>query len=211
RCGGVRARRLPPEPRTGRRARRAARGAGERPRRDLLLPPPRRRRNRAAPEACRRGEPRGRHAGGDRTPAPDLPRRDRADRRALPGDGEARADPRRAVGRGSLERGPGRAGASNRMIIRKSPREIELMAAAGAVVAGTLALIEERLEPGVSMAELDRMAEEYIRSQRGVPTSKGYKGFPAATCISPNDMIVHGIPGVYRAREGDLVSIDVGV
>ena len=97
------------------------------------------------------------------------------------------------------------------MIIRKSPREIELMAAAGVVVAGTLALIEERLEPGVSMAELDRLAEEYIRSQGGVPTSKGYKGFPAATCISPNDMIVHGIPGVYRAREGDLVSIDVGV
>jgi methionyl aminopeptidase len=97
------------------------------------------------------------------------------------------------------------------VIIRKSPQEIELMAAAGIVVAGTLALIEERLEPGVAMAELDRIAEEYIRSQGGVPTSKGYKGFPAATCISPNDMIVHGIPGVYRAREGDVVSIDVGV
>jgi methionyl aminopeptidase len=97
------------------------------------------------------------------------------------------------------------------VIIRKSPQEIELMARAGAVVAGTLALIEERLEPGISMAELDRLAEEYIRSQGGVPTSKGYKGFPAATCISPNDMIVHGIPGVYRAQEGDLVSVDVGV
>jgi len=97
------------------------------------------------------------------------------------------------------------------MIIRKSPHEIELMAAAGIVVAGTLALIEERLEAGVTMAELDRLAEDYIRSQGGVPTSKGYKGFPAATCISPNDMIVHGIPGAYRAREGDIVSIDVGV
>ena len=52
------------------------------------------------------------------------------------------------------------------------------MAAAGAVVAGTLALLEERLEPGVTMAELDRIAEEYIRSHGGVPTSKGYKGFP---------------------------------
>ena len=97
------------------------------------------------------------------------------------------------------------------MIIRKSPQEIELMAAAGIVVAGTLALIEERLEPGVAMAELDRIAEEYIRSQGGVPTSKGYKGFPAATCISPNDLIVHGIPGKYVAQEGDIVSFDVGV
>ncbi|MBV8078897.1 MAG: type I methionyl aminopeptidase [Actinobacteria bacterium] len=97
------------------------------------------------------------------------------------------------------------------MIIRKSPREIDLMAEAGALVAGTLALMEETVEPGITMAELDRIAEEYIRSQGGVPTSKGYKGFPAATCISPNDMIVHGIPGVYRAQEGDVISFDVGV
>src|SRR5262249_56555893 len=52
---------------------------------------------------------------------------------------------------------------------------------------------------------------EYVRSQGGVPTSKGYKGFPAATCISPNSMIVHGIPGDYAARAGDVVSFDVGV
>jgi methionyl aminopeptidase len=97
------------------------------------------------------------------------------------------------------------------VIIRKSPREIELMARAGAVVAGALAAVEERLEPGITMAELDRIAEEYIRAQGGVPTSKGYKGFPAATCISPNEMIVHGIPGSYAAREGDLVSVDIGV
>jgi len=97
------------------------------------------------------------------------------------------------------------------VIIRKSPHEIELMAASGLIVAGTLALIEERLQPGMTMAELDRLAEDYIRSHGGVPTSKGYKGFPAATCISPNDMIVHGIPDAYRAREGDLVSVDVGV
>jgi methionyl aminopeptidase len=97
------------------------------------------------------------------------------------------------------------------LIIRKSQKEIELMAAAGVVVAGTLALLEERLEPGVSMAELDAIAEEYIRSQGGSPTSKGYRGFPAATCISPNEMIVHGIPGDYRAKEGDIVSFDIGV
>jgi methionyl aminopeptidase len=97
------------------------------------------------------------------------------------------------------------------MIIRKSAQEIELMAAAGAVVAGTLALLEERLEPGISMSELDRLADDYIHSSGGTPTSKGYKGFPAATCISPNEMIVHGIPGDYRAREGDIVSFDIGV
>jgi methionyl aminopeptidase len=97
------------------------------------------------------------------------------------------------------------------VIIRKSAREIELMAAAGAVVAETLALLEERLQPGISMAELDRVADDYIHSRGGVPTSKGYKGFPAATCISPNEMIVHGIPGEYRAREGDIVSFDIGV
>jgi methionyl aminopeptidase len=97
------------------------------------------------------------------------------------------------------------------MIVRKSAREIELMAAAGAVVARTLAVLEERLEPGISMAELDRVADQFIASQGGIPTSKGYKGFPAATCISPNEMIVHGIPGDYRAREGDIISFDVGV
>ena len=97
------------------------------------------------------------------------------------------------------------------MIIRKSQKEIELMAAAGAVVAGTLALLEERLEPGLSMSELDLLAEDFIRSHGATPTSKGYKGFPAATCISPNAMIVHGIPGEYRAKEGDVVSFDIGV
>ncbi len=102
------------------------------------------------------------------------------------------------------------------MIIRKSAREIDLMAAAGAVIAGALALVEERLEPGVTMVEIDRLAEDYIRAHGGVPTSKGYQGagsdpFPTATCISPNEMIVHGIPGDYRAREGDIISVDIGV
>jgi methionyl aminopeptidase len=97
------------------------------------------------------------------------------------------------------------------LIIRKSAEEIELMARAGEVVAGALALVEERIEPGMTMIEIDRIAEEYIQASGGVPTSKGYKGFPAATCISPNAMIVHGIPDDYRAREGDIVSVDVGV
>jgi methionyl aminopeptidase len=102
------------------------------------------------------------------------------------------------------------------VIIRKSQKEIELMAAAGAVVAGTLALLADRLEPGVTMAELDAIAEDHIRSCGGVPTSKGYRGaggvpFPTATCISPNDVIVHGIPDRYEAREGDIISFDIGV
>jgi methionyl aminopeptidase len=97
------------------------------------------------------------------------------------------------------------------MIIRKSPQEIEGMARAGELVADTITLVGEHLQPGISMLELDRLAEEFIRSRGGVPTSKGYKGFPAALCISPNDMVVHGIPTDYRAREGDLVSVDVGI
>src|SRR5215210_4570986 len=97
------------------------------------------------------------------------------------------------------------------MIIRKSPTEIASMAEAGAVVAETLALVQEHLEPGVSMLELDRLGEEHIRSRGGIPTSKGYRGLPAALCISPNAMVVHGIPNDYRASEGDLISIDIGV
>jgi methionyl aminopeptidase len=97
------------------------------------------------------------------------------------------------------------------MIIRKSPEEIEQMFAAGRVVAETLALVRDLLEPGVSMLELDRLGEEHIRSRGAEPTSKGYRGFPAALCISPNAMVVHGIPTDYRAQEGDLVSIDIGV
>ena len=97
------------------------------------------------------------------------------------------------------------------MIIRKSTAEIEQMARAGQIVAETLALLADSLEPGISMTELDRIGDEHISSRGGFPTSKGYRGFPAAICISPNDMVVHGIPGDYRAREGDLISFDIGV
>jgi methionyl aminopeptidase len=97
------------------------------------------------------------------------------------------------------------------VIVRKSQHEIEKMAAAGALVADTIAHVGEHLRPGVTTTGLDRIGEEYIRSRGGVPTSKGYRGFPAALCISPNDMIVHGIPGPYRLEEGDLISVDVGV
>jgi methionyl aminopeptidase len=97
------------------------------------------------------------------------------------------------------------------VIVRKSEREIELIAAAGRVAADTIAHVGRHIEPGVTTGELDRIAEEYIASQRGIATSKGYRGFPKAICISPNDMIVHGIPGSYVVADGDLLTIDVGV
>jgi methionyl aminopeptidase len=97
------------------------------------------------------------------------------------------------------------------MIVRKSEKEIEAMARAGRVVADTLALLGESLRAGVTTKEFDDVAEEYIRSQGGVPSFKGYHGFPASICTSPNSMVVHGIPGPYRVEEGDLISVDVGV
>ena len=97
------------------------------------------------------------------------------------------------------------------MIVRKSEREIDLIGAAGRVAADTIAHVGRYIEPGVTTDELDRIAEEYIRSHGGIPTSKGYRGFPKAICISPNDMIVHGIPGSYQVADGDLLTLDVGV
>jgi methionyl aminopeptidase len=97
------------------------------------------------------------------------------------------------------------------VIIRKSPQEIERMARAGEVVADVLALLGERARPGVTTEELDGLADEFIRSRGGTPTFKGYRGYPASICTSPNDMVVHGIPGPYTLAEGDLLSVDVGV
>jgi methionyl aminopeptidase len=97
------------------------------------------------------------------------------------------------------------------MIIRKSRRELDQMAEAGALVVRTIELVGEHVRPGVTTRELDEIADEFIRSHGGVPTFKGYRGYPAATCISPNEMVVHGIPGPYALRDGDIVSFDVGV
>jgi len=97
------------------------------------------------------------------------------------------------------------------VIVRKSQREIDQMAEAGAIVVRTLDLLKEHVRPGVTTGELDRLADEFIRSQGGVPTFKGYRGYPASICTSPNDLIVHGIPGPYELREGDILSVDVGV
>jgi len=99
------------------------------------------------------------------------------------------------------------------MITIKSPREIETMAAAGRIVAATLALVAQHVAPGVSTEHLDRLAEEFIRSRPGArPSFKGLYDFPATLCTSINDEIVHGIPSPKRIlTEGDLLSVDVGV
>ncbi|MBA3376337.1 MAG: type I methionyl aminopeptidase [Gaiellaceae bacterium] len=97
------------------------------------------------------------------------------------------------------------------MIIRKSGREIERIAAAGALVAETIAHVGSLIAPGVTTDELDAAADKFIREHGGVPTSEGYKGYPKAICISPNEVVVHGIPGPYEVADGDLVTLDVGV
>jgi methionyl aminopeptidase len=100
------------------------------------------------------------------------------------------------------------------MILRKSADELDVMAKAGAIVADTLALLGEQARPGVTTAELDRAADEHIRSRGGYPTFLGYPGpypYPASTCLSLNDVVVHGIPGEVKLAEGDILTVDVGV
>jgi methionyl aminopeptidase len=97
------------------------------------------------------------------------------------------------------------------MIVRKTPEEIERMAASGAILARALQLLRSKARPGVTTAELDEAAERFIRSQGAEPAFKGYRGFPGSICASPNSMIVHGIPGSYKLDRGDILSIDVGV
>jgi len=96
------------------------------------------------------------------------------------------------------------------VIIRKSAREIEKIAGAGALVAETIAHVGGLLAPGITTAELDAAAGAFIREHGGIPTSEGYKGYPKAICISPNDVVVHGIPDDFVVHDGDVVTIDVG-
>lgn len=96
------------------------------------------------------------------------------------------------------------------MIVCKSAAELEYMREAGRIVAETHCLLRRAIRPGVTTAELDRLAEEYIRSQGAVPSFKGYNQFPASICTSVNDELVHGIPGPRVLNEGDIISIDIG-
>lgn len=93
----------------------------------------------------------------------------------------------------------------------KSEEEIELIRESSLLVGKTLAEVAKHIQPGVSPLELDKVADEFIRDHDAVPSFKGYNGFPNALCISPNEVVVHGIPGSKKLREGDVVSIDCGV
>src|SRR5438067_5999708 len=97
------------------------------------------------------------------------------------------------------------------MIIRKTPEEVEQMAASGAILARCLQMLRSKARQGVTTAKLDEAAERFIRSQGAEPAFKGYRGFPGSICASPNSMIVHGIPGAYELQRGDILSVDVGV
>jgi methionyl aminopeptidase len=97
------------------------------------------------------------------------------------------------------------------MIIRKTPGQIEKMAAAGAIQARCIRMLRSKCHPGVTTAELDDAAERFIAAQDAEASFKGYRGFPGSICTSPNSMVVHGIPGPYELKRGDVIALDVGV
>ncbi|WP_214829840.1 type I methionyl aminopeptidase [Exiguobacterium algae] len=96
------------------------------------------------------------------------------------------------------------------MIITKTPREIAIMREAGQIVARTHQVLKEHIKPGITTLELDRIAEDYIRSQGATPSFKGYNGFTGSVCASVNEELVHGIPGKRVLNDGDIISIDIG-
>jgi methionyl aminopeptidase len=95
--------------------------------------------------------------------------------------------------------------------VRKTPAEIDAMAAAGEVLAACHDVLAAEARAGMTTGRLDEIAEEFIRAARGTPAFKGYHGFPGSICASPNEMIVHGIPGPYALARGDILSVDIGV
>jgi methionyl aminopeptidase len=96
------------------------------------------------------------------------------------------------------------------MIIVKSEVELELMREAGRIVAETHRLLSQAIRPNITTKELDKIAEDYIRSQGATPSFKGYNGFTGSICASVNEELVHGIPGPRKLKEGDIISIDIG-
>ncbi|MFN8310268.1 MAG: type I methionyl aminopeptidase [Chitinophagales bacterium] len=93
----------------------------------------------------------------------------------------------------------------------KTNEEVELMRQSGAILAETIAIVASHLKPGVNGLQLDKIADDFIRSKGAVASFKGYHGFPAALCISPNEDVVHGVPNARVFKDGDIVSIDAGV
>jgi methionyl aminopeptidase len=97
------------------------------------------------------------------------------------------------------------------MIVLKSSWELARMREAGRIVAQVLAYLAERIRPGMATRELDLLTEAFISRQGGIPSFKGYRGFPASICVSVNEEVVHGIPGPRILKQGDIVSLDIGV
>jgi methionyl aminopeptidase len=97
------------------------------------------------------------------------------------------------------------------VIIRKTPEQIDRMAAAGAIQARCVRMLSSKCRPGVTTDELDEAAARFIAAQDAEASFKGYRGFPRSICTSPNSMVVHGIPGPYELKRGDVISLDVGV
>ena len=96
------------------------------------------------------------------------------------------------------------------MINIKSTSEISKMRAAGKIVFGTFKELEKHISPGITTKQLDKIAEDYIRSQGGEPSFLGYAGFPASICASINDTVIHGIPDGTTLKDGDIISLDIG-
>ncbi|WP_207422272.1 type I methionyl aminopeptidase [Desertivirga brevis] len=96
-------------------------------------------------------------------------------------------------------------------VLYKTSEEIELIRKSSLLVSKTLAEVAKVIGPGVKTIELDRLAETYIRDNGGVPAFLNYNGFPYSLCISPNDQVVHGFPGEYELKDGDIISVDCGV
>lgn len=97
------------------------------------------------------------------------------------------------------------------MVYYKTDDEIELIKLSGDVLGRAHAEVAKVVNPGITTAELDKTAEEFIRDSGGIPSFKGYNGFPSSLCISVNEQVVHGIPNGYTLKSGDVVSIDCGV
>jgi methionyl aminopeptidase len=97
------------------------------------------------------------------------------------------------------------------MIFYKNEEEINLIRESSLLVGKTLAEVAKLIKPGVKTLDLDKCAEQFIRDHGGIPAFKGYHGFPATLCISPNAQVVHGIPNEYELKEGDIISVDCGV
>src|SRR3989304_6351180 len=158
--------------------------------------------------------PGGRPAGGGPPPHGGLPGADRARAGALP-----RAQRLYGAGRGGrggrgLHPAGGGAGTLMHrptMMVVKSPGEIARLGRAGARAGGGLGGVARAVAPGGVTAELDRLAETFIRDHGGVPSFKYYRGYPASICVSIDAEVVHGIPGTRRLREGRIVSVDLGV